>query len=86
MFSYWKNQYCQNDHTTQESMQSLFKLLMVFFFEDLSSASEGYKWRIGFRKTEVKGEMRVISKVLRHLKSKEMYALIHLVMKDGRVE
>lgn len=29
----------------------------------------------------MKGEMRVISKVLRHLKSKEMYALIHLVMK-----
>lgn len=57
-----------------------------FFFEDLSSASEGYKWGIGFRKTKVKGEMRVISKVLRHLKSKEMYALIHLVMKGVRVE
>ena len=43
MFSYWKNQYCQNDHTTQESMQSLFKLLMVFFFEDLTREQRGTK-------------------------------------------
>lgn len=30
--------------------------------------------------------MKVIRKALGHLKSKEMYALIHLVKKDVRVE
>ena len=35
MFSDWKNQYCQNDHTTQESMLS-----MVFFLKTRGESKE----------------------------------------------
>ena len=57
--------------------------ITIFFSADLSSASEGYKWRFGFRKTEVKGEMRVISKVLRHLKSKERNVCLDSFSHEG---